>query len=83
MVTNNYKSTIMKTDSQERDNRDSGKLPKQKYIHVNEIPREKLDDDEDYKKSEDGKMPEKETETNLEDKTKKDQAQGDETVGIP
>ena len=73
----------MKTDNQEMDNRDSGELPKEKYIHVNEIPREKLDDDEDYKKSEGGKMPEKETETNLEEKTKKDQAQGDETVGIP
>lgn len=73
----------MKTENHEMENRDSGNLPKEKYIHVNDIPTEKLDDDEDYEKSEGGKMPEKETQTDLEEKTKKDQAQGDETVGIP
>lgn len=71
----------MDTENHEMENRDSAKSPDEKYIHVKDIPVEKLDDDEDYKKSEGGKMPEKETE--LEEKTKKDQSQGDETVGIP
>lgn len=71
----------MDTENHEMENRDSGKSPDEKYIHVKDIPVEKLDNDEDYKKSEGGTMPEKETE--LEEKTKKDQSQGDETVGIP
>ena len=71
----------MKDKNHEMENRDSENIPKEKYIHVNEIPTEKLDDDEDYKKSEGGNMSEKEPD--LEEKTKKDQSQGDETVGIP
>jgi hypothetical protein len=67
----------------EMENRDAGNSPTEKYIHVNDIPTEKLDDDEDYKKSEGGKLPEKNVNTNLEEKTKKDQSQGNETVGIP
>lgn len=71
----------MDKENKEMENRDAGKSTEKKYIHVNDIPREKLDDDEDYKKNEGGKMPEKEMD--LEEKTKKDQSQGDETVGIP
>lgn len=73
----------MDTDNKEMENRDSGKSNDEKYIHVKDIPVEKLDEDADYKKSEGGKMPEKETDLDLEEKTKKDQSQGDETVGIP
>lgn len=71
----------MDTENHEMENRDSGKSADEKYIQIKDIPVEKLDDDEDYKKSEDRKIPEKETD--LEEKTKKDQSQGNETVGIP
>jgi len=71
----------MDTKNNEMENRDSGNSPDEKYIHVKDIPSKKLDNDEDYGKSKGGKMPEKETD--LERKTKEDQAQGDETLGIP
>jgi len=68
-------------ENHEMENRDSGKSSDEKYIHVKDIPSKKLKDDEDYNKSEGGKMPEKETA--LKEKTKSDQSQGDETIGIP
>lgn len=71
----------MDNENHEIEKRESGNSSKEKYIHVNDIKTEKLDDDEDYKKSEHGKLPKKNIE--LEEKTKKDQSQGDETVGIP
>lgn len=71
----------MDTENHEIEKRESGNSNIEKYIHVNDIKTEKLDDDEDYKKSEHGKLHEKDIE--LEEKTKKDQSQGDETIGIP
>ena len=60
----------MATD-REIQNKDSGKEPDKKYIHVNDIPIENWDENEI------------ENDKPLEEKSEKDQSQGDETVGIP
>lgn len=70
----------MDTENHEMENRDAKKSP-EKYIHVTDIPTEKLDQDEDYKKSENKKPSEKNND--LKEKSEQDRNQGDETVGIP